>query len=291
MRSVIITISMPQQGRAPVGFGRPKEWEHFFSANAKFIGPIQSTLDLAAKVFSPPEIADDSVSRVGFFLGRLCAEEFNEILLLAVNGYGIGASKILRGMYERAVTAAYIFKHPEQADVFLNYHEIHQHKAFVNLERLGGAIPLPDAETIATIKANYERVKREFTDEVCRKCHATGVRYSWTKVNPADMAMELGKGYSAFYYDAYYRPTLDLHTTAASIITRLTNEPDGSISFEGGAQRIKARHAVVIAHHLMLGVLMDQISFFKLGLEGEFHRVLHEFKVVCEDTGASSPDE
>ena len=36
-------------------------------------------------------------------LGRICVEEFNEILLLAGNGRGVGALKVLRGMFERAV--------------------------------------------------------------------------------------------------------------------------------------------------------------------------------------------
>jgi hypothetical protein len=31
-----------------------------------------------------------------------------EILLLSANGYGIGAQKLVRGMYERAVTARYL---------------------------------------------------------------------------------------------------------------------------------------------------------------------------------------
>jgi hypothetical protein len=36
--------------------------------------------------------------------GRMCMEEFFEILLMCGNGYGIGAEKILRGFWEKAVT-------------------------------------------------------------------------------------------------------------------------------------------------------------------------------------------
>lgn len=62
-----------------------------------------------------------------FYLGRLCAEEFNEILLLAGNGYGIGAFKLLRGMYERSVTAYRLHLHPELIDDFLEYYWVAQH--------------------------------------------------------------------------------------------------------------------------------------------------------------------
>jgi hypothetical protein len=266
----------------PATLGRPKEWEHFYSTNAKYAASINGLLQLAAKVFSPPEISQDQVKRVGFFLGRLCAEEFNEILLLAGNGYGVGAFKLLRGMYERAVTAAYIFRNPEQADVFVKYHDIHQHKALVHLKRLGGSTEMPDAETISTIEANYQKTKAAFTDEICQKCHATGTRRSWTKMNTADMAVSVSNGYSDLYYDAFYKPTLDLHTTAASIITRLEYEEDGSFSFQGGAQRTKARHATVVAQHILLGVLMDQIQYQSLPLWPQFYAVLNEFKKACE---------
>ncbi len=39
-----------------------------------------------------------------------------EILLLAGNGYGVGAQKLLRGLYGAAVTARYISQHPEKAE-------------------------------------------------------------------------------------------------------------------------------------------------------------------------------
>src|SRR5260370_1856477 len=57
--------------------------------------------------------------RVVFGLGRIIADDFGELLVLGGNGYGIGAYKILRGMYERLVTAAYIAKNPSEARPFV----------------------------------------------------------------------------------------------------------------------------------------------------------------------------
>ena len=51
-----------------------------------------------------------------------------ELLVLAGNGYGIGALKILRGMYERVVTAWYLHANPEETQDFMDFYWVAQHK-------------------------------------------------------------------------------------------------------------------------------------------------------------------
>lgn len=41
------------------------------------------------------------------------------------------------------------------------------------------------------------------------------------------MAHKAGKGYADLYYNAFYRPTLEVHTTVSSIRRRLTTTSDG----------------------------------------------------------------
>jgi len=60
-----------------------------------------------------------SAERITFFLGRMVVDDFGEILMLSGNGYGFGAYKIVRGMYERVVTAMYIAKDPAEARKFI----------------------------------------------------------------------------------------------------------------------------------------------------------------------------
>jgi hypothetical protein len=50
------------------------------------------------------------------------------LLLLAGNGCGLGAQKLLRGLYERAVTAAHLIQHLDEVEAYLNYHRVAQHK-------------------------------------------------------------------------------------------------------------------------------------------------------------------
>ena len=57
--------------------------------------------------------------RLVFGLGRIIADDFGELVTLVGNGRGIGAHKILRGMYERLVTATFIAKNPSESRPFV----------------------------------------------------------------------------------------------------------------------------------------------------------------------------
>ncbi len=84
-----------------ITFGRPDEQEAFVESHRLFFERflnLQAALNIA---FRREETTSGLADMVVFFLGRLCVEDFTEILLLCGNGYGMGAMKLLRGMYER----------------------------------------------------------------------------------------------------------------------------------------------------------------------------------------------
>jgi Family of unknown function (DUF5677) len=60
---------------------------------------------------------------------KACRDDFGEVVFLAVHGHGNGATEILRGMFERAVTTAYLIKHPAKAERFVRYAAIQEHRA------------------------------------------------------------------------------------------------------------------------------------------------------------------
>ncbi|MGD1104868.1 MAG: DUF5677 domain-containing protein, partial [Terriglobia bacterium] len=109
-------------------FGYETEWTEFAKANPVFLerfSNLHAALDIA---FNRTGSTTEPTDRIVFFSGRLCLEDFMEILLLCGNGYGVGAMKILRGMYERAVTARYLHLHPEEEKAFLDFHLVSQHR-------------------------------------------------------------------------------------------------------------------------------------------------------------------
>ena len=133
-------------------------------------------------------------------LGRHVPEDFSEILLLCGNGYGIGALKLLRGMYERVVTMAYLLKHPEKAQDFVDRHLIEKQKCLNHL-RMDGDDPAKyfgEAE-LAEIAEAAGRTRDRLPKD------------SWTDLDLRSMARVVGlEGYYTIFY---HWPTLHTHPT------------------------------------------------------------------------------
>jgi hypothetical protein len=135
--------SKPLQKRAriPTGIGNAAEQKQFITENPARMEAIQNLYDSAKKVFLRTMVSDRPADRVGFYLGRTCVEDFSEIVVLAGDGHGVGALKVLRGMFERAVTSAYILANPDQAETFLEYDKVNKRKAYMHAKKLGTYAP------------------------------------------------------------------------------------------------------------------------------------------------------
>ena len=111
-----------------------REW--FFGKYSESLGKIEvlhsTVLDFLEAVTGKKEATD----KIVLFLARSCLREFNEILLLCSNRYGIGALKILRPLYERVVTLKYVAQHPCEAEQFIQYSDIHWHKLLVEADSI-----------------------------------------------------------------------------------------------------------------------------------------------------------
>ena len=56
---------------------------------------------------------EGSANKFVYFFGRVVLEDFMEITLVCYHGYGVAASKLVRTMYEHAVTLYYLHEHPQ----------------------------------------------------------------------------------------------------------------------------------------------------------------------------------
>jgi hypothetical protein len=150
-------------------FGYPDQWEAFEKRNARFIERFPA-LDSALKVAFVREFtAMTPAERAIHLLGRLCIEDFMELLCLAANGYGFGALKLLRGLYERVVTTSYLADNPDEADPFLNFRFVSRHKALQAYVMAGS----PDQEWInraEKARLDFEAVKEKFEVDDCKTC-------------------------------------------------------------------------------------------------------------------------
>jgi hypothetical protein len=69
------------------------------------------------------------------------------------------------------------------------------------------------------------------------------------------MAQKVGKGYADLYFDAFYLPTLQVHTTVSSLTAPVILKPGGGMTFKDSSQREEQRNAIVLAHNCCFGCL------------------------------------
>src|SRR5712691_8592680 len=251
------------------GIGLPEEQRDCIKRHSRFFSEAVPRLKgVLIKVFGRSIVPGEEVKALVFVLDRLAVEDFMEILLLAGNGYGNGALRLLRGMFERVVHARYFSRHPEDVRAFLDYDYVHQKKG------LEHGIPLPHDQA-EEVRKQYERVKAQSVDP-----NSSRVRGSWTQKDVLSMAREVGLADS--YVTHFYWPTLQAHTTVMAIKSRL-KESEGRLRFEQGQQRDEASVALCGAHMLVAFMLGDHNKYFALGLDGDLPSVLNDFKASWEE--------
>jgi hypothetical protein len=170
--------------------------------------------------------------------------------LLCGNGYGIGALQLVRGMFERQVTATYLSKYPKEVDDFVDYTFVHKRKLFNQFKTTYRDRPdiikrFVSDQQMEKIEADFKSVKKRFMKVDCEKCGTEGPMYSWHKLDPTAMALkgEIGQEGLAFYQ--YFRPTLLNHSTFLSVDIRIKETPDGFVYDSKGAQRKYVAEALV----------------------------------------------
>jgi Family of unknown function (DUF5677) len=131
---------------------------------------------------------------VAFNLGQTCRRDFLEIAFLAVNGHGVAAEKLLRGLYERAVTLEYIRRHPNKAERFVRFGVIQEYKVLKTALDLVGADEFDKhmGDKFPLYQKLYDEVRGEFQVTDCKKCKSKRLAFSWD-IDLASMVRALGE--------------------------------------------------------------------------------------------------
>jgi hypothetical protein len=257
-------------------FGDETEWDDFDRRNPEFAHRVVNLVHAIQLAFATLTL-QEPIDKVLFHLNRLCAEDFSEILLLCGNGYGIGAEKLLRGMYERAVTATYLHDNPSEVDNFLEYHKISAYKLMnATIETLGDPFSL---EQKREIEVDFEDAKPLFMITSCAKCGEKRLNHTWTKLDFVSMAKHCG-ALAKLLVPAYYMGVREGHSSINAIFSRL--DPGAAASgeglvFDGSSQRKRADTALLTAHKILLMVLDLQKSHFQI------ESLEQPLQICCED--------
>jgi hypothetical protein len=267
-----------------VQYGYPEEWSSFATRHSEFVQRFDNIEKALHAAFHRTHATSTLAQRTIYFLGRLAAEEFMEILLLCGNGYGIGAQKLVRGMYERAVTARYLFRHPDEVDDYIAFHRVTDHRFLMAIQSTIGHDVLT-REQAERIERDYDAVKSRFMIPDCKTCNTTRLNHSWSRKDVVSMARE-SEDLWRLLVPAYYVPTQESHSTLKAVFSRLDPEAvtkgEGLI-FDSSAQRDEADQAIVAAHTILLNVLDLQRECFHITeVEPLLQTCLEDFQAILE---------
>jgi hypothetical protein len=208
--------------------GTQQQWGQIDTRLPGAIEVVNRYSDLTGKILRESVPLNGLPDKIIFGLSRVCIEESQEILLLAANEYPSGASKLLRGLYERTVTVLYLKKHPEKAERFQHYAAIQEHRVLAAARKLFSDEQLNAAwKTVraADIEASYVKFKAEFQRAKCKTCKTTELAHSWD-VDLGTMADRVGEGMPDLYLSSYTVPTLHAHATFASAYVNIAESED-----------------------------------------------------------------
>lgn len=300
--------------KLPIGVGDSKAQREFLRKNRPFLREHANLHALLTKVFIRALVIstqEHQIEQVGeslslsdadaiavedrlmaqpvvFYLGRAAADDFGELIILCGNGRGIGAYKILRGMYERVVTAAFIAKNPSEARHFLAHSDIQKGKLWRRLVEI-----MPDiknrytAEQIQGLQDRYQKAQAKLKSEYCKKCSQPITQDEWTRVSLDTMAEKADPNLATLYASCSLLPTFHHHATAFGLESRLRQTQSGGYSFVETSEE-EAWKALMLGHNLILRLLTIQNSYFELGLDAEINAHYEMFSRIWEGYGAAA---
>lgn len=224
---------------------------------------IMSNLEHALNIaFTRVQVMDGPEDKFVYFFGRVCLEDFMEILLVCYHGYGVAASKLIRSMYEHTVTLRYLHEHPAEVDTFIDYYLVQNDKLISRLIETFGETILP-AEVIAEARRKAAEVKEDFMIPVCEHPGAKmRLNHTWNKLDFVAMAKKTGD-LGKLIIPGYYMPLRHAHATFAGLTERL-EIVDGHMSLKPEAQPEMADRSLITAHNCILNALEVQKERFKI---------------------------
>lgn len=264
--------------KPPLIFGVPARWEAFHKRNVAFLDAWDRLHKLIERVFVRQLTNSSQNDLHVLYLGRLCVEDFLEILLLCGNGYGLAGMKLLRGLFERALTGWYLHKHTEESANFEDYWHVQNHRLAREAREKFGDDFLPE-KLMADLKARADAVRGRFMIPDCAKCETTKLNHSWTRMDVVSMARECPE-IGEYLLPAYWDTLAHVHANFGGIMLRLDVVED-SIGFRDESPAEECDGVLVTAHALLLRVLDLQIRHFRLDDEDQhLGRCVDDFETI-----------
>src|ERR1039458_5861773 len=132
--------------------------------------------------------------------------------------------KIVRGMYERTVTAMYLAKHPSEARVFVESSAVMKRNYLGRLKAVPEMKDRVSDEVMQKVEDNAAAVLAKRRLSTCSKCHQPITKEAWTRVSMDVMAKEVDPFLGLHYHEFYLETTAQTHPNMFGVERRLRSE-------------------------------------------------------------------
>lgn len=279
--------------------GNPEEQTHFKAEHSLFFDKFSNLIDaIDAAFFRVIEPPLQSVDQLVFSLGYSCVEDFNEIFLLCGNGYGVGGQKIIRGMYERAVTAGYLHSCPKKAADFVDFGKVSSFRSMTNVKDIYGEQFFDSdpalRENFAQAEKECNGIKERFQVTQCEKCKTTRLNHTWSKLNVVAMARKVPQlGDPILIRFAYIEPTQQIHATLDALLKKTMKSSTGGGKFGRNIEQERAtsKKTLHVSHMILLSVLELQYQHFGLkSLKQPLERCTQDYSEIWPSPTSGTTD-
>jgi Family of unknown function (DUF5677) len=182
-------------------FGNPAIWDDIFAKYEPQFSSIEELQVLARDIVKANAESSDGSVRILCELLQSCSEGMQDILLLVGNNRSLAAMRILRGLFETAITAEYIESNRSCARDYVDFVFVQVFRYLHIVERYRPV----DATFRAKILIEYDRVSARFFNSRGR------VRRRWTEKSLREIAEVVGK---LNLYELAYGPASEMHHTS-----------------------------------------------------------------------------
>lgn len=264
--------------------GLPDQWKAFGERNREFFDRLDNLRRVWDAVFNREWSSEYPIDRLVFAAGFLTVDDFLELLLVCGNSEATAAQKLLRPMFERVVTLAYLAKHPEEFDLYFDYYWVSQRKLATAIETTFQS-GLLNPEAVNEIEEHYKQVKDKYKVTDCEKCGTTRLNFTWTPKDIISMTHEVGL--KDFIVPAYYLPMQFTHPSVQGMLSRMTMQSE-HFTFTERLDPTWSDRIFCAAHALMLHALAVQVNHFKLdeslfvSVEKDFCQIWKREKITLE---------
>lgn len=207
-------------------------------------------------------------------IARSVANSMESVLILAYNGCPDDALRIVRTMFESAVTVHFLDGHPEHLQDYVDFLWV-KRKLYLDgrLKSAPGQAELVDLQQLEKINIEYERVKARFADRKGK------VRNSWCRMSLRAMAEEVKA--DSMYGGMYGFTSSFIHTDMLGLVSASAGG-DAVISVPSLDNMPLALQMGIFSYAMTLTAI-NQISGSKL--DGRLEQALRQVGRAYSDLG------